>query len=97
MGGASLWYDARIPFMREDAGDIAAIQSQEATVIATLIREGFTAESVVLAVKNNDWTLLKHSGLMSVQLQPPGTEPPPAGLPALVPAGANGNGNGAHP
>ena len=63
-------------------------------MIATLIREGFTAESVVLAVKNNDWTLLKHSGLMSVQLQPPGTESAPR-LPAL--ASANGNGNGAHP
>jgi hypothetical protein len=95
--GASLWYDDRIPFMREDASDIAAIQTAEAATIAALIREGFEPNSVVKAVKNNDWTLLKHSGLVSVQLQPPGAGKAPDssnGFPALAPAGANGNGNG---
>jgi len=95
MGGASLWYDARIPFMREDAGDLATIQAQEATTMAALYMAGWTPESVVQAVKNNDWTLLAHSGRPSVQTQPAssGGQSPPA----LVPAGANGNGNGAHP
>src|SRR6266496_3184882 len=32
-GAASLWYDARVPFMREDAKDSAAIQAQEAAKI----------------------------------------------------------------
>jgi phage portal protein BeeE len=77
--GASLWFDARVPFMREDAGDRAAIQQREAQTIAALIRDGFTPDSVIAAVNNNDWTLLKHTGLTSVQLQPPsdGTEPIP--------------------
>ncbi len=98
MGGASLWYDARIPFMREDASDIATIQAQEAVTLATLVKDGWTPESVVLAVKNNDWTLLKHSGYLSVQLQQPGSGPMPGAAPALAPAfSGNGNGNGAHP
>jgi len=98
MGGAQLWYDARIPFMREDAGDLADIQSKESDTIARLIREGFIPDSVVAAVKNNDWTLLKHSGLTSVQLAPPtaGVEP----MPGFTPANGNGKAlatpNGAH-
>jgi 2'-5' RNA ligase len=94
---ASLWYDSRIPFMREDAGDAAAIQQQEASTITSLIRDGFTPESAIKAVTNNDWSLLEHSGLVSVQLWEPGTESPgkpapgaespalPAGPPALPP------------
>lgn len=92
---ASLWYDSRIPFMREDAGDAAAIQQQQASTITALIRDGFTPESAIKAVTNNDWSLLEHSGLVSVQLWEPGTESPahpvqgadspaaPAGPPAL--------------
>jgi phage portal protein BeeE len=71
--GAALWYDTRgIPFMREDAKDAAEVQTSQATTITTLIRDGFTPESAIAAVRNNDWTLLKHTGLVSVQLQPPG-------------------------
>lgn len=70
---ASLWYTtAAVPFMREDAGDQADIQQKQSTTITTLVKEGFTAESAVAAVQNNDWTLLKHTGLVSVQLQKPG-------------------------
>lgn len=96
--GASLWYDPRIPFMREDAKDLAGIQQQEASTIAALIRDGFIPDSVIAAVRNNDWGLLKHSGLTSVQLLPPssGQEPAPGFSPSTapgpVPASANGNG-----
>lgn len=96
--GGSLWYDARIPFMREDAGDLANIQSKESDTIARLIREGFIPDSVVAAVDNNDWSLLKHSGLTSVQLAPPtaGQEP----MPGFAPPNGNGKAlatpNGAH-
>ncbi len=92
-GGAELWYDSRdIPFLQEDVKDEAAIQSTQAQTIATLVREGFTAVSSVAAVMNGDMSLLAHTGLFSVQLQPAGAdqdEPadddePPAG--ALVPA-----------
>lgn len=87
--GASLWYDSRIPFMRIDEGELAGIQQQEAATITMLIREGYTADSSVAAVKNNDWTLLKHTGLVSVQLWQPGKEIgplPPAGDPLPQPS-----------
>jgi hypothetical protein len=79
---SSLWYDARIPAMREDAGDIAAIQFQQAQTISALVMQGFDPKTCVKAVANNDMSLLKHSGLTSVQLHPPGEGPqqqPPAG------------------
>jgi phage portal protein BeeE len=75
--GASLWFDARaVPFLREDAKDAAEIQSRQATTINDLIREGWEPESAVAAVIQSDWKLLKHTGLVSVQLQPPGTQDP---------------------
>lgn len=73
--GASLWYDPRVPFMREDAGDLAAIQQNQAQTIVALVRDGFTPESAVAAVTKNDFNLLVHSGKVSVQLQEPGTDP----------------------
>jgi 8-oxo-dGTP pyrophosphatase MutT (NUDIX family) len=87
--GARLWYDSRVPFMREDAGDLAGIQAQEATTVTTLVNAGFIPETVIEAVKNNDWTLLKHSGLTSVQLLPPssGTDPLPGFGDSSIPAG----------
>ncbi|MEU0040238.1 phage portal protein [Streptomyces sp. NPDC006333] len=94
--GASLWYDNRIPFMREDAKDLATVQSQEASTIANLIRDGFIPDSVVAAVRNNDWGLLKHSGLTSVQLVPPssGQEPVPGFSPGTPPGPAPASANG---
>lgn len=76
--GATLWYDTRgIPFMREDAKDAAEVQRQQAATITELVREGFTAKSAIAAVRNNDWTLLEHTGLVSVQLQAPGAPQQP--------------------
>lgn len=76
-----LWYDDRdIPFLREDAGDRADIASKQAMTIRQLVDAGYEPESVVSAVEAEDWTLLEHTGLYSVQLQPPGattTEPEP--------------------
>jgi phage portal protein BeeE len=86
--GANLWFDARVPFMREDAQDIAAVAQSQASTITTLVREGFEPDSVIQAVANNDMSLLKHTGLLSVQLQPPGmaapSEPQQPGLPKLA-------------
>lgn len=81
---AMLWFDTRVPFMREDAQDRAAIAQQEAQTIAALVREGFTPGSAVDAVLHGDWTRLKHTGWYSVQMQPPSVLPPPA------PGAANG-------
>lgn len=70
---ASLWFDSRVPFTRDDASDLASIQQQQAQTIVALVKDGFKPETVVRAVMNNDWSLLQHTGLTSVQLNPPGS------------------------
>lgn len=74
---ADLWYDARdVAFLREDSKDLADIQSTQAGTISSLIAAGFTAETAVASVLAEDFSLLTHSGLMSVQLQAPGAGEP---------------------
>jgi phage portal protein BeeE len=83
---ARLWYDTRdVAFLREDEKDAAEIQQLDTQSIKALTDAGYLAESVVAAVTSGDLTLLKHSGLFSVQLQPP----MPNGPPEMQP---NGNG-----
>nr|WP_240981350.1 phage portal protein [Streptomyces sp. N502] len=78
-GAVRLWYDARdVPFLREDARDAAEIQGVQSRTIRTLVDAGYTPESVMAAVTANDWSLLVHTGLFSVQLQRPGEGGPPA-------------------
>lgn len=73
--GSRLWYDARdVAFLQEDAKDAAEIASVKANIIRTLTDGGFDPSSAVAAVEADDFTLLEHSGLTSVQLLPPGTE-----------------------
>lgn len=98
--GAELWYDARdIPFLKEDQKDAAEIQGREAATIQALVTAGYEPDSVVAAVVAGDFNLLVHTGLYSVQLQPPITaadaaaalnpgKPQPA-IPAKT--GMNGN------
>lgn len=70
--GHELWFDERdISFLREDARDSAEIQAKRAGTIRQLIDAGYTPDSVVLAVDADDFSLLVHSGLYSVQLQAP--------------------------
>lgn len=70
--GNRLWYDKRdIPFLRTDQREQAEIQATEARTISGLVMQGYTHDSVVIALLKSDWRLLKHSGLFSVQLQPP--------------------------
>lgn len=71
--GASLWYDDRdIAFLREDRKDVAEIQWRKASTIRNLVDSGYKPESVKAAVEAEDFNLLEHSGLYSVQLQPAG-------------------------
>lgn len=71
--GAHLWYDDRdVAFLRQDAKDEADIKSTDATTISAYITAGFTPESAVEAVDTGDTSRLEHTGLVSVQLQPPG-------------------------
>jgi hypothetical protein len=56
----------------------------EAATMRQLLDGGFTPESIKAAIIAQDWDLLEHTGLYSVQLQPPGTVP-------LLPATTNGS------
>lgn len=79
---SELWFDDRdIPFLQEDVKDAAEVQQVEASTIASLIKEGYEPDSVVDAVTSKDWSRLKHTGLVSVQLQPPGAENPAPKVP----------------
>ncbi|WP_405149449.1 phage portal protein [Sphaerisporangium sp. NBC_01403] len=80
---SELWYDDRdISFLREDRKDAAEIFHTEASTVSQLVREGFTYESAKAATAAQDVGLLVHTGLVSVQLQPPGTtQTTPTGQP----------------
>lgn len=71
---AELWYDkTEISFLQEDRKDAAEIELIKAQTIVAYVRDGFTPASAAAAVEAEDTTQLVHSGLVSVQLQPPGT------------------------
>ena len=73
--GCRLWYDTRdVVFLREDSEDLAKIQQIQAATVSSHISAGFTPESAVAAVLNDDISLLKHTGLVSVQLWTPGAQ-----------------------
>lgn len=69
---AELWFDTTdVPVLREDLTDQAAVTDKQASTVGQLCRDGFTAESAIKAVVNNDMTLLKQiPGWISVQLRP---------------------------
>ena len=74
-GGARLWYDDRdIPFLAEDAKDLAEVLSKNAQTIKALVDAGYSPDAVVAAVEAGDLSRLagQHTGLYSVQLQRPG-------------------------
>lgn len=74
-GDAELWFDtADMPVLREDALDAAQIEQVKANTITALVKDGFDPESAIAAVTGQDMTKLVHTGLVSVQLQPPRTE-----------------------
>jgi hypothetical protein len=77
--GSELWYDTKdVAFLHEDAKDAAAVLSTDATSIRTLTDGGYSSESVIAAVTGGDLSLLKHTGLVPVQLQQPGAETDPS-------------------
>ncbi len=77
---AELWPDTGdIGFLREDAKDAAEISRVKASTIRLLVDGGFVPASVVAAVETQDMSLLRHSGLVSVQLLPPGKAGPEPG------------------
>lgn len=84
---AELWYDDRdISFLQDDAKDAAAILESDARSARTLTDGGYDPDSVIEAVTSRDMRRLTHSGMLPVQVQPPGS--------GQQPANGNGNENG---
>lgn len=73
--GAALWYDTTdIAALSEGEKNKADTMQVLSGAASTLLMSGYTAESITAALTASDLTLLEHSGLLSVQLQPPGAE-----------------------
>jgi phage portal protein BeeE len=88
---AELWFDTRqIPALADNARDRAEIASMQAATVHTLIASGFVPDSAVQFVEAGyDWSLLDHTGLPSVQLQPaPKVGQGPGATIVGIPAGA---------
>lgn len=89
---AELWYDElNIPFLREDSRDAADIEQVKAATIRQYVDAGFTPASAVKAVDAQDVSLLEHTGLFSVQLQPPNTAAPTTPTEDGAPPATNGS------
>jgi hypothetical protein len=93
-----LWYDDRdIEFLREDEKDAAEIRSSDATTARQLADAGWKTDAIVEYLASGEITRLRgqHSGLFSVQLQPPGlqapeSEPESEPIPAISSNGSSG-------
>lgn len=69
-----LWWDETdIAFLREDQRDRADIMRIDMNSVDSAIKSGFDPDAAVAAVQSNDIASLlgKHTGLVSVQMQPP--------------------------
>jgi phage portal protein BeeE len=78
---AELWPETSdMPILRDDSKATAEIEALKQASIVAYVNAGFDPPSAVAAVAAGDVSLLKHLGLTSVQLQPPGSgggQPPP--------------------
>lgn len=73
--GTELGFDAsRVLFLQEDQKDAADITQTNAVAMRQLVEAGFEPKSVVDAVTTGDMSKLTHTGNVSVQLQPPGSQ-----------------------
>jgi hypothetical protein len=75
-----LWYDdSQVSFFQEDVTDEAGIRQLIAQTVKTYIEAGFEPDASLIAATTGNTAALRghHTGLTSVQLQPPddGTEP----------------------
>jgi phage portal protein BeeE len=66
-----LWYDDRdIDFLRDDAADRAEILRTQSATMSAWIMSGFTPESIITTILEEDISRLEHTGNLSVQLLP---------------------------
>src|SRR5262249_34296563 len=93
--GAQLWYDTSdVSALQQGEQDKATTSAAQAQTISLLMMQGFEADSVVRAVTAGDMSLLKHTGAVSVQVQP-GTAS--SGAPAQQPSSGQQQTNGKVP
>ncbi len=96
-GGTRLWYDdEHVAFLREDVQDLATILDTETGALQKLIQSGYDPDAAIAALVKNDLSELvgEHTGLFSVQLQPPANGEIPGGnaeMPAMPPMNGNGS------
>jgi HK97 family phage portal protein len=78
--GAELWFDTRdIPALRDAEELRQKGNAQLSIAVVNLVNAGYDPDTVVAAVTSGDMTLLKHTGLVSVQLSPAGLIPETGG------------------
>jgi hypothetical protein len=78
--GARLWYDTgNIPALQDAETARAEAAQVNAAALSTLITAGYEPDAAVGAINAGDLALLtgQHSGLVSVQMQAPGSTPQP--------------------
>lgn len=81
--GAELWFDTRdIPALRDAEELRQKGYAQFSIAVMNLVNAGYDPATVVAALESGDMSLLKHTGLISVQLLKPNTQ-------LNAPAGAN--------
>jgi hypothetical protein len=69
-GSVELWYDDRdIPALKDDQTEQAAIMFDKSKSALALFQAGYEPGSIVDALEANDFTLLSHTGLTTVQVQ----------------------------
>jgi hypothetical protein len=90
--GSELWYDERnISFLQEDRKDAAVIIHEQSVAVRELLMAGFEADAAIEAILADDMGQLrgKHTGLISIQLQVPGSTKMPEGeAPGEKPVGS---------
>lgn len=73
--GAELWFDTRdIPALRDAEHARQQGNAQLSIAAMNLVNAGYDPETVISALVSGDMTLLKHTGLISVQLLKPNTQ-----------------------
>jgi phage portal protein BeeE len=68
--GAQLWYDDRdIPALKDDIVKRAEVWTKNASAAKQLVDAGYEPDAVRDAILADDWGLLQHTGLPTVQVQ----------------------------
>ena len=73
--GTELWFDTRdIPALRDSEELRQKGYAQLSIAVMNLVNAGYDPETVIAALAGGDMALLKHTGLISVQLLKPNTQ-----------------------